>query len=476
VPHPIRLLATASILAAGCASATFPNSSTVTGEVRIADLSGSDEPPAGGPSLYPTPQRADYFGRLLPLLGAQLIDEDSPGFDEALAAAGLDVGWPRLPFEGYVLVVTAREGRTFVLKAARDELGHRWADHALEQLTVTLAGGRFVRECRVLDWPEFVYRGSKRPQAWEQTYRANFAWGTADGDGHDERVTVVFEAPGSPLDATDAGVAVVMERFRAGHERGVRSFAVKFDDVSFGLTPESELAYGGYARALVRFLSRVRSALAELDPGARLYFLPQTYWWKDPRMKPFAAALRSAGGVERDIGLVMTGPDVISQEIGVEGLAAARRAFGLVHTPALIYDNLGREGDWGPLTGRSPGLRYQADGVFGERGTPVNRLTRLDWAWNPDAYDPEASWERALFELAGPLGFRALREACLGFREGATRAAVAAAVERFADTWTGTWAGPVPHDELVRLLRSDLRRLDRGDAEAVAPAGAGRSP
>jgi len=36
----------------------------------------------------------------------------------------------------------------------------------------------------------------------------------------------------------------------------------------------------------------------------------------------------------------------VSDEIDAPGLAEARRAFGLTETKALVYDNLGREGDW----------------------------------------------------------------------------------------------------------------------------------
>ena len=150
---------------------------------------------------------------------------------------------------------------------------------------------------------------------------------------------------------------------------------------------------------------------------------------------------------------------VLSTVIDAKGLDAACGAFGATETRALIYDNLGREGDWGPLTGREPGLVEVADGVFGERGTPVNRLTRLDWSWNPTAYEPERSWRRALFELAGPRGYAALRDACDAFRRGAGRAETAAAIDAFEAVDLGDFAGPLPRSALVRLLRADLKRL-----------------
>jgi len=248
---------------------------------------------------------------------------------------------------------------------------------------------------------------------------------------------------------------------------------VKFDDEGFSLTPESELRFGKFPPALVAYLRLVRQGLRRRDADAKLYFLPQTYWWDHPRFEAYAAALRGAGGLGEDVGLVLTGPEVVSDSIDAPGLAAARRAFGLTETKALIYDNLGREGDWGPLAGRDAALWQYADAVFGERGTPVNRLTRLDWLWNPESYDPEASWRRAVLELAGPQGYERFEAVCRAFRRGATREDAAALVEEFAGAPSGSWKGPVTRSEIVTLMRGDCGRLETAATtkrvEAPAP-------
>jgi hypothetical protein len=412
----------------------------------------------------------EYGDNLLPLAGAVFVDDTSPGFDERVRAAGLDLGWKELPREGYILWVTGEAGHTLILEAARDDAGKRWADQALAQLTEENAAGRFVRECRVLDAPVFALRGNKRPLAWETKYRANFAWGAKDDADTRGRQMVAVYAPTIPLDATGEGVARALEFFRPWQDRGVRLFAVKFDDVGFGVTPESELRHGRFATALVNWLKLVRQGLRRRDADSRLYLLPQTYWWNDPRFDAFAGSLRAAGGLDEDMGLVFTGPEVISETIDANGLAAARRAFGLTETKALLYDNLGREGDWGPLTGRDPGLARYADGVFGERGTPVNRLTRLDWLWNPAGYDPERSWRRALLELAGPQGYERLLAAAQAFRRGAKREDVAALLDAFAAAPAGDWRGPISRTELVSLARVDCARLAAAPATAGPPA------
>ena len=234
---------------------------------------------------------------------------------------------------------------------------------------------------------------------------------------------------------------------------------MKFDDVGFGLTAESETWFGSYPAALCSYLARIAAGLRSRDPGAVLYWLPQTYWWNDRRLGAYATALRAAGGLDPDIGLVMTGPEIISDTIDAGGLAAARNAFGLTRTPALIYDNIGREGDWGPLTGRDAALVHECDGIFGERGTPVHRLTRLDWLWNPEGYDAERSWRRAVLELAGPEAYDRLAAACRAFRDGAPHADALALVARFEAALPAGWRGPIGHAELAALLRADVRRL-----------------
>jgi len=460
----LRGLALALILVAvaACSStrAAFPSASEVPGSIGLADIAVPEATRTLVLTIYPTPRHVEYGDALLPLAGAVVLDDTARDFDERVRAAGLELGWKEMHPEGYVLHVTAENGHTVVVKAARDDAGRRWAAQALAQLTWETPAGKFVRECRVLDAPVFALRGNKRPQAWETSYRANFAWGAKDDADTRGRTMAAVYAPGIPLDATGEGVARTLDHFRPWQDRGVRIFVVKFDDVGFALTPDTELRFGKFAPALVGYLRLVRQGLRRRDADAKLYFLPQTYWWDDPRFEAFAAAIRGAGGLEEDVGLVLTGPEVVSDSIDAPGLAAARRAFGLTETKALIYDNLGREGDWGPLAGREARLWQYADGVFGERGTPVNRLTRLDWLWNPEGYDPETSWRRAVLELAGPQGYERFEAVCRAFRRGASREDAAALVEAFAKTPAGAWNGPVARADLVALMRGDCARLE----------------
>jgi hypothetical protein len=459
-----------ALAAAACASRPTPRPEPVVpGALRIAEVAVPESARAFFLTVYPTPRRMEYGGTLLPLAGAVFVDDASPDFDARLRAAGLDLGWKDLRREGYLVAVTAEAGHAVVVKAARDDAGRRWADEALAQVTYESGKGRFVRVCRILDEPVFALRGNKRPQAWETKYRANFAWGAKDDPDFRGRTMTAVYAPAMPFDASGAAVARALDYFRPWQDRGVRLFAVKFDDVGFAVTPESELRHGPFPAAFTAWMHLVRQGLRRRDADARLYLLPQTYWWDDPRMVPFAEAIRRAGGLDEDVGLVFTGPEIVSQEIEGAGLAWARRVFGLTETKALVYDNLGREGDWGPLVGREASLARSAEGVFGERGTPVTRLTRLDWLWNPDDYDPEKSWRRAVFELAGPADFERFEAVCRAFREGAGKDELAPMVDAFAAS-ASSWKGPVPRRDLVALLRADCARAPRAATASREPA------
>ncbi len=455
----LTLLPLVAVLAAACASVPVARPPFAPLPAVMADAARDPELAPLLLTVYPEPLSAQYGRELLPLDGARRVGVGDPEFLALLERRELLAPWRGLGPGGYVLEVARDGDATLVVVAAADEAGERHAASALRQLTSRTPGGERVRAAHIVDGPAFALRGSKRPQPWELAYGANFAWGARDDANHAGRELVATFAPGGTLDVSEEGLRRALDAFGPWQQRGVRRFALCFDDVGFGTTQDTRFSFGGYPRAFVVYVGVLADALRSVDPTCTVYVLPQTYWWDDPRLPSFARALRAAGGLDRGLSLVFTGPEIVSDRIDAAGLAQARATFGASERPALVYDNLGREGDWGPLTGRDPALVQVCDGVFGERGTPVHRLTRLDWSWNPEAYDAERSWRRALLELAGPRAFEELRAACAAFRAGAPRDVVAQAVDAFERAADPEWDGPLPRAELVRLLRDDLRRL-----------------
>ncbi len=365
--------------------------------------------------------------------------------------------------EAFELTITRGERQVEIVLRAADPAGQRWAAETLRQLICWKDGVHYVRLGTIRDRPGFPLRGSKRPLAWERRYRANFCW-----ENPGRKYFVPVFSPGGVLDATEAGLKQVRRFFSDGHRRGARRFAIEFDDVGFDLTPESRSRYGSYFFALTAYLNACREMLREIDPEAVLYWLPQTYWTTAPEFELFAHQVGLAGGVPADLGLVLTGPEVISARIPAAEIARARSRFGLTLTKAVIYDNLGREGDHGPLRGRGPDLLAEVDGVFGERGEVLNRITRLDYSWNPAAYDPQRSHLLACREVVGAAAAPYLHRLVLKIDELSPEEAakIFRQVELRAFAHSG---GPVELGEYLRHLRRWLTKRLNIDPPLESP-------
>jgi len=394
---------------------------------------------------------------------------DAPATEGARAELTLG-DLPNGPPESFEITVTLTDEGVSITLLGADPAGRHWAAQTLRQLVCEKDGRRWVRLGRIRDRPAFPFRGNKRPLVWEALYRANF---THEGGDDPELLAVGREhfvavlSPGGVLDATETGVAAAERFFDEWSGRGCRLFAIEFDDVGFNLDEASRERFGSYGRALSVYLAACRERLRRIDPGATLYWLPQTYWTDDERLPVLARELGEGGGAPPDVGLILTGPEIISDTIDRADIEKAQRAFGLTRKKALVYDNRGREGDHGPLRGRDAALVAQVDAVFGERGEFLNRITRLDWSWNPAAYDPERSLLLACREIVGPAAAPRLKELVLeGPRAtGERRRRLYEEVLRLLDPPA---RAPVRVEEYVDRVRRDIeaaaafrgRRLD----------------
>ena len=342
-------------------------------------------------------------------------------------------------YEGYVLYSGwyAPRAVNLVILAGNSAAGDFWAAQSLRQMVVTKRDrkkqplGHYVREGEIIDWPSFEFRGNKRPRLWEYRYKANFGWsfnpGMEKGQWADHfRVHGSWIHHVARLDATDKFIELLVnggaytdskgkERKMAGakaaYEKGCRLFTLKYDDTGRSTTEGTKAKFGDdYFAAQAHFLTQMHKRLKAMDPENRVYFLPQPYWCNAYDFEEYTAKLREAGGLPGNLGLTFCGIQVTSQQITEQSVKDYRTAFGLTKTKALIYDNLGRGGDFFAIYGRDPSLHQHLSGIFPERGTPFTRITVQDYLWNPEGYDPERSLKLACRELAGadPDGYRKL--------------------------------------------------------------------
>jgi hypothetical protein len=456
-------------------------------------------------AVIPTPREARLADELVPVAGAEVVTgarihdrareeveeilgtgadalvllgspDENGALNAFLRKTGTEVGWVGLGREGYRLIVRVHEGRVVVIVAANSREGVLWGVQTLRQITWRAEGRAWIRLGTIRDQPALPDRGGKRPRTWESAYKASFGWQTpldAEQVRRGRWRYVPTTAPGSRLDATDRAVEETVRFFREWSIRGSRAFAIRFDDVDFLLdrpTGTDERFGGDYARGLAHFLRQVRAGIREFDRGARLYWLPQTYHESHPRLEAFAQAIAAAGGLPPDIGLVVTGPRIISATIPASSVRRMRRLFGLTKTPALVYDNRGRDHDFTALGGRDPALVGEVSGVFGERGTRVNRITRLDWSWNPRAYRRDRSLRLAVRELAGPTAFAAALDLVRALGDGSRSASPERTVRlrdllaRVEAAWGDpAWRPGLDREGFLEELREGVKRAGAAD-------------
>ena len=185
---------------------------------------------------------------------------------------------------------------------------------------------------------------------------------------------------------------------------GIRSFQILWDDIEHTLNcPDDEARYGREERPSAAAQAPFTNRFArELEQPGPLVVCPMGYAGTGD------SAYRQifASRLERDIIVYWTGPEVVSIAISREELDFAVRRFH--DHELLLWDNYPANDfasdvlHLAPLRGRDPRL---AEGNF--RGIVANAMlqampsklalaTVADWARQPAAYDPIASYEGAL--------------------------------------------------------------------------------
>jgi hyaluronoglucosaminidase len=245
----------------------------------------------------------------------------------------------------------------------------------------------------------------------------------------------------------DAELQVAIAKCEQVRSVGVRSFQLLWDDIEHALgCAEDEARYGDAERpsgaAHADFSNRFREAFPQ--DGA-LVVCPTGYAGTSDSAyrRSFAAPLHE------EIVVYWTGPEVVSLGITREALNTAVARFR-GHT-LLIWDNY-PVNDWdaerlflGPLLGRDARIAggrcagLVANAMVQAVPSKLALATVADWLRDPGAYDPQASFERALQEYADEVveALRALAPAPGDIRRVADVEALVGALELGVDAPTG---------------------------------------
>lgn len=199
-------------------------------------------------------------------------------------------------------------------------------------------------------------------------------------------------------------------------QAGVRRIVISFDDQPTALSELSDVFRYGPSTAPAH-LDLVRRLSADLPSDITLWMCASVYCdahlgdGQRPYAKAFLAGLPA---LPPGIGIVWTGPRVLSPTITLADLEATRARLG--GRRLLLYDNFPvndfEENDamaliLGALRGRDAGISgvvaaYLACPTHPLAGFRLALLTTAEFLRDPVGYDPDAAVRRAIASLAGP--------------------------------------------------------------------------
>ncbi|MBI5671440.1 MAG: beta-N-acetylglucosaminidase domain-containing protein [Chloroflexi bacterium] len=214
----------------------------------------------------------------------------------------------------------------------------------------------------------------------------------------------------------EADYHAIITKLEAFYRLGVRSFCAVLDDMKPEFLHEADRrCYNSYAEAHVHLCNRLFEWLQALDPACTFSLCPTLYYGRPP----FDSYVYEIGmGLYPEIDVFYTGADICSPQITAADAAAFAQA---IKRPPLIWDNypvndLGMQPEMhiGPVRGRGARLPTQTRGIVANlmlqaEASKIPLLTYAEYMRNPDGYDPDAAWERALYTVAGDDSAAALR-------------------------------------------------------------------
>ena len=371
------------------------------------------------------------------------------GTEEPLSPAGLPAG-------GYVLAVGRQQvaggtAGTAVL-AGVDADGTYNAAQSLRQLFVSTGTGTELPGVRVSDWPTTPVRGTEegffgtpwtarqtldevdflgrtkqnyflyspgddpfRSSRWREDYPADQqqqlrTLGQAASLNH---VTLGYglSLGGSVCFSSAEDQDALISKLESLWALGFRSFQLQFQDSSFSHWHcDADVArYGRGAAAMAKAQSDLAAVvlkrfLSGHPDAAPLMLLPTEYY--QDGATPYRTALAKA--LDPSVQVAWTGVGVQPTTITGSQAGAAAQAFGhplVTQDNYLVNDSTPDRLYLGPYAGRDSGVATGSAALLvnAMQQPVISRIplfTAADFAWNPTAYDAQASWRAAERDLA----------------------------------------------------------------------------
>ena len=222
-------------------------------------------------------------------------------------------------------------------------------------------------------------------------------------------------SPGLSIRYTDPHeVELLLAKFAQVGALGVSDFLLLLDDIPATLQHPADLAgYDDLVSAQIDLIDQVRRGLDAIDPRIHLTVCPTYYNGRGD--EPYISRL----GAQTDprIDLLWTGREICSPRLELADAATFVRS---THRPVVYWDNypvndvaMTAQLHLGAYLGRDPHLFRFSRGVIANpmerpESSKIALATIADYLWDPEGYDPQASWEAAIAEVAGPQDAEAL--------------------------------------------------------------------
>lgn len=217
----------------------------------------------------------------------------------------------------------------------------------------------------------------------------------------------VAVSPGLSMKYSDASHRSALEaKLLSLVDAGVRSLGLFFDDIPGALQwPEDLSSYSSLAQAHASLVTEMWSSVH--GRGATHFMVcPTAYWGNpdDPHLKELCQA------IDGDIDVFWTGRSICSATLDVCDAKAFVKATG---RPPLYWDNfpvndvaMKHELHIGPYERREPELGSISRGIVVNameyaESSKIPLFTIAEFLADPFSYDAEASWHKALAEVAG---------------------------------------------------------------------------
>ena len=212
-------------------------------------------------------------------------------------------------------------------------------------------------------------------------------------------------SPGLSIRYSDDGdVAALAAKVGSLTAVGATRIGLLLDDIPLELQhAQDRAAFSDLAEAHVALAGRV---FASLPAGVRLVVCPTLYWGTGT--DPYLAALGQ--GIDPRIDLFWSGRAICSPTLDLADAATFMRT---TNRPPVYWDNypvndvaMSYELHIGPYRGRDPFLWRASAGVIANgmelfEASLIPFATIADYLRDPTAYQPEASWRRAMRDVVG---------------------------------------------------------------------------